>query len=143
MGKLFTKAKGEVLLCADIADYYAQKAEDFLKPRKLEELHGQAYYVKQAMGVLIAVEPWNFPFYQIMRIFAPNFMIGNPIILKYASICPRSAQAFEDLVTEANVETGAFKNLFLSYDLVSKAIADPRVAGVCLTGSERGGASIT
>lgn len=142
MGKLFTEAKGEIALCADIADYYAEKAETFLKPRKLEEVHGQAYYVKQATGVLIAVEPWNFPFYQIMRVFAPNFMVGNPIILKHASICPKSAQAFEELVTEANVETGAFKNLFLSYDLVGKAIADPRVVGVCLTGSERGGASI-
>lgn len=142
MGKLFTEAQGEVALCADIADYYADKAETFLQPRQLEAVHGQAYYVKQATGVLIAVEPWNFPFYQIMRVFAPNFMVGNPIILKHASICPQSAQAFEDLVHEANVEPGAFKNLFLSYDLVSKAIADPRVAGVCLTGSERGGASI-
>lgn len=142
MGKLFTEAQGEVALCADIADYYADKAETFLQPRQLEAVHGQAYYVKQATGVLIAVEPWNFPFYQIMRVFAPNFMVGNPIILKHASICPQSAQAFEALVNEANVEPGAFKNLFLSYDLVSKAIADPRVAGVCLTGSERGGASI-
>ena len=142
MGKLFTEAQGEVALCADIADYYADKAETFLQPRQLEAVHGQAYYVKQATGVLIAVEPWNFPFYQIMRVFAPNFMVGNPIILKHASICPQSAQAFEALINEANVEPGAFKNLFLSYDLVSKAIADPRVAGVCLTGSERGGASI-
>ena len=142
MGKLFTEAQGEVALCADIADYYADKAETFLQPRPLEAVHGQAYYVKQATGVLIAVEPWNFPFYQIMRVFAPNFMGGNPIILKHASICPQSAQAFEALVNEANIEPGAFKNLFLSYDLVSKAIADPRVAGVCLTGSERGGASI-
>ena len=142
MGKLFTEAQGEVALCADISDYYADKAETFLQPRQLEAVHGQAYYVKQATGVLIAVEPWNFPFYQIMRVFAPNFMVGNPIILKHASICPQSAQAFEALINEANVEQGAFKNLFLSYDLVSKAIADPRVAGVCLTGSERGGASI-
>ena len=142
MGKLFTEAQGEVALCADIADYYADKAETLLQPRPLEAVHGQAYYVKQATGVLIAVEPWNFPFYQIMRVFAPNFMVGNPIILKHASICPQSAQAFEALVNEANIEPGAFKNLFLSYDLVSKAIADPRVAGVCLTGSERGGASI-
>lgn len=142
MGKLFTEAQGEVALCADIADYYADKAETFLQPRQLEAAHGQAYYVKQATGVLIAVEPWNFPFYQIMRVFAPNFIVGNPIILKHASICPQSAQAFEALINEANVEPGAFKNLFLSYDLVSKAIADPRVAGVCLTGSERGGASI-
>lgn len=142
MGKLFTEAKGEVELCAEIADYYADKAEEFLKPRPLENINGEAYYIKQATGVLVAVEPWNFPFYQIMRVFAPNFMIGNPMILKHASICPASAQAFDDLVLEAGAPVGAFKNLFLSYDQVSKAIADPRVVGVCLTGSERGGASI-
>ena len=72
-----------------------------------------------------------------MRVFARNFMIGNPMILKHASICPASAQAFDDLVLEAGAPVGAFKNLFLSYDQVSKAIADPRVVGVCLTGSER------
>jgi succinate-semialdehyde dehydrogenase/glutarate-semialdehyde dehydrogenase len=142
MGKLFTEAQGEVDLCAEIADYYADKAEDFLKPTPLEDINGQAYYIKQATGVLVAVEPWNFPLYQIMRVFAPNFMIGNPMILKHASICPASAQAFDDLVIEAGAPVGAFKNLFLSYSQVSKAIADPRVVGVCLTGSERGGASI-
>ena len=142
MGKLFAEAKGEVELCADIADYFADKAEAFLEPQPLEDTHGDAYYLKQAVGVLFMVEPWNFPFYQIMRVFAPNFMIGNPTVLKHASICPGSAQAFEDLVLEAGAPVGSFKNLFLSYGQVSKAIADPRVQGVALTGSERGGASI-
>lgn len=142
MGKLFTEAKGEVELCAEIADYFADKAEEFLQPQSFEPTHGQAYSVKQAVGVLFMVEPWNFPFYQIMRVFAPNFMIGNPTILKHASVCPSSAQAFEDLVNEAGAPAGSFKNLFLSYAQVSKAIADPRIQGVALTGSERGGASI-
>ncbi|MCB5013019.1 aldehyde dehydrogenase family protein, partial [Streptococcus mutans] len=74
--------------------------------------------------------------------FAPNFMIGNPTVLKHASICPASAQAFENLVKEAGAPEGSFKNLFLTYDQVNKAIADPRIQGVALTGSERGGASI-
>ncbi|MBP2620369.1 NAD-dependent succinate-semialdehyde dehydrogenase [Streptococcus panodentis] len=142
MGKLFTEAKGEVELCAAIADYFADKAEEFLKPRELEAVHGEGYYIKQAVGVLFMVEPWNFPFYQIMRVFAPNFMIGNPTVLKHASICPASAQAFEELVKEAGAPAGSFKNLFLTYGQVSKAIADPRIQGVALTGSERGGASI-
>ena len=142
MGKLFTEAQGEIELCAEIADYYADKAEEFLKPTPLEDINGDAYYLKQATGVLVAVEPWNFPFYQIMRVFAPNFMIGNTMILKHASICPSSGQAFDDLVKEAGISEGAFKNLFLTYSQVSAAIADPRVVGVCLTGSERGGASI-
>ncbi|MGT2667420.1 NAD-dependent succinate-semialdehyde dehydrogenase [Streptococcus rifensis] len=142
MGKLFSEAQGEVELCASIADYYADKAEEFLKPVPLETDAGEAYYLKQATGVILAVEPWNFPFYQIMRVFAPNFMIGNPMVLKHASICPGSAQAFEDLVAEAGIVEGAYKNLFADYDQISKVIADPRVSGVCLTGSERGGASI-
>ena len=142
MGKLFAESKGEVELSADIADYYADKAEEFLQPVDLETDAGDAYYVKQATGIIMAVEPWNFPFYQVMRIFAPNFMVGNPVILKHASICPGSAQAFQDLVHEAGIEAGAFTNLFINYDQVSDIIADPRVQGVCLTGSERGGASI-
>lgn len=142
MGKLFSEAKGEVELCAEIADYFADKAEEFLQPQSFEPIHGEAYCIKQAVGVIFMVEPWNFPFYQIMRVFAPNFMIGNPTVLKHASICPGSAQAFEDLVSEAGAEIGSFKNLFLTYDQVSKAIADPRVQGVALTGSERGGASV-
>ncbi|MGT2949482.1 NAD-dependent succinate-semialdehyde dehydrogenase [Streptococcus devriesei] len=142
MGKLFVEAQGEVDLCAEIADYFADKAEEFLQSKSFEPIHGDAYYIKQAVGVLFMVEPWNFPFYQIMRVFAPNFMIGNPTVLKHASICPGSAQAFEDLVREAGAPEGSFKNLFLTYDQVNNAIADPRVQGVALTGSERGGASI-
>ena len=142
MGKLFTEAQGEVELCADIADYYADKADEFLAPVPLDDTHGDAYYIKQAMGVVLAVEPWNFPFYQIMRVFAPNFIVGNPMVLKHASVCPGSAVAFEELVVEAGAPQASFKNLFLNYDQVSTVLADRRVVGVCLTGSERGGAAI-
>lgn len=79
------------------------------------------------------MEPWNFPFYQVIRVFAPNFIVGNPLLLKHASICPGSAQAFEEAVLAAGAEKGAFQNLFLSYDQVSRAIGDSRIAGVCLT----------
>ena len=142
MGKLIGEAEGEVDLCADICDYYADKADEFLKPRTLETDAGKAYYIKQSTGVLVAVEPWNFPFYQIARVFAPNFMVGNPMILKHASICPASAQAFDELVKEAGAPEGSLNNMFISYDQVAKAIADKRVSGVCLTGSERGGMSV-
>lgn len=142
MGKLIGEAEGEVDLCADICDYYADKADEFLKPRTLETDAGKAYYIKQSTGVLVAVEPWNFPFYQIARVFAPNFIIGNPIILKDASNCPASAQAFADAVLEAGAPEGSLNNMFISYDQVAKAIADKRVSGVCLTGSERGGMSV-
>ena len=142
MGKLIGEAEGEVDLCADICDYYADKADEFLKPRTLETDAGKAYYIKQSTGVLVAVEPWNFPFYQIARVFAPNFIIGNPMILKDASNCPASAQAFADAVLEAGAPEGSLNNMFISYDQVAKAIADKRVSGVCSTGSERGGMSV-
>ncbi|MYU78472.1 NAD-dependent succinate-semialdehyde dehydrogenase [Ligilactobacillus salivarius] len=142
MGKLIGEAEGEVDLCADICDYYADKADEFLKPRTLETDAGKAYCIKQSTGVLVAVEPWNFPFYQIARVFAPNFIIGNPMILKDASNCPASAQAFADAVLEAGAPEGSLNNMFISYDQVAKAIADKRVSGVCLTGSERGGMSV-
>ena len=142
MGKLIGEAEGEVDLCADICDYYADKADEFLKPRTLETDAGKAYYIKQSTGVLVAVEPWNFPFYQIARVFAPNFIIGNPMILKDASNCPASAQAFADAVLEAGAPEGSLNNMFISYDQVAKAVADKRVSGVGLTGSERGGMSV-
>ena len=142
MGKLIGEAECEVDLCADICDYYADKADEFLKPRTLETDAGKAYYIKQSTGVLVAVEPWNFPFYQIARVFAPNFIIGNPMILKDASNCPASAQAFAGAVLEAGAPEGSLNNMFISYDQVAKAIADKRVSGVCLTGSERGGMSV-
>lgn len=142
MGKLLTEAQGEVDLCVSIVEYYAKNGEKFMESVPVESPAGRAYYAKQATGVIVAVEPWNFPLYQVVRVFAPNFVVGNPMILKHASICPTSAQMFADLVIDAGAPKGALSNLFISYDLVAKAIHDPRVAGVCLTGSERGGASV-
>lgn len=142
MGKLLTESLGEVDLCIWIAEYYAEHGSYLLQPEPLDTKKGHGYYLKQATGVLVAVEPWNFPLYQVMRVFAPNYMVGNPIILKSASICPTSVQMFADLVQEAGAPKGAFTNLFIDYDQVARAIEDPRVAGVCLTGSERAGASV-
>lgn len=142
MGKLLTESLGEVDLCIWIAEYYAEHGSYLLQPEPLDTKKGHGYYLKQAIGVLVAVEPWNFPLYQVMRVFAPNYMVGNPIILKSASICPTSVQMFADLVQDAGAPKGAFTNLFIDYDQVARAIEDPRVAGVCLTGSERAGASV-
>lgn len=142
MGKLIGEAKGEVDLCASFCDYYVANADKFLAPDIIATTSGRAKVIKQSLGTLVAVEPWNFPFYQIARVFIPNFIVGNPMILKDASNCPASAQAFADAVKEAGAPAGSLTNLFLSYDQVNKAIADKRVAGVCLTGSERGGAAV-
>lgn len=142
MGKLLSEAEGEVDLCASFCDYYVAHADQFLSPDVIATTSGRAKVIKQSLGILVAVEPWNFPFYQIARVFIPNFIVGNPMILKDASNCPASAQAFADAVKDADAPEGSLTNLFLNYDQVSKAIADQRVAGVCLTGSERGGAAV-
>ena len=142
MGKLIGEAEGEVDLCASFCDYYVANADKFLAPDIIATTSGRAKVIKQSLGTLVVVEPWNFPFYQIARVFIPNFIVGNPMILKDASNCPASAQAFADAVKEAGAPAGSLTNLFLSYDQVNKAIADKRVAGVCLTGSERGGAAV-
>ena len=142
MGKLIGEAECEVELCASFCDYYVKKADEFLAPRPLYTEAGSAYLLRQASGVLMAVEPWNFPFYQIARVFIPNFLVGNPMILKDASNCPTSAQAFADAVAQAGAPAGSLTNLFIDYDQVGKIIADPRVQGVCLTGSERGGQAV-
>ncbi|GAY71937.1 succinate-semialdehyde dehydrogenase [NAD] [Lentilactobacillus kosonis] len=106
------------------------------------QVNGKAKVYKHSTGVILAVEPWNFPYYQIMRVFAPNFMVGNPMILRDAANIPWSAQAFADAVQEAGAPKGALTNLFMSYDQVADVIADPRIQGVALTGSERGGSSV-
>lgn len=142
MGKLFTEAKGEVLLCADIAEYYAKNAERLLAPRQIESIAGEAQLENHPLGVLLAVEPWNFPYYQMMRIFAPNYAVGDPIVYKHAANTPGAALAFEKAVIEAGAPADSLKNLFLSYDQVTDVIADKRVVGVALTGSERGGRSV-
>ena len=142
MGKLIGEAEAEVDLCASFCDYYVEKANEFLQPKPIYTTSGNAYVLKQSLGALMAVEPWNFPFYQIARVFIPNFLVGNPMLLKDAANCPTSAQAFCDLVAEAGAPEGSLTNLFVSYDQVSDIIADPRIAGVCLTGSERGGKAV-
>ncbi|WP_283679396.1 NAD-dependent succinate-semialdehyde dehydrogenase [Lentilactobacillus sp. Marseille-Q4993] len=143
MGKLLRESKGEVELCAIIADWFADHAEDLLKPDKIDTIAtGEAEVQKHATGVIMMVEPWNFPYYQIMRVFAPNFMVGNTMILKHASNTPTSAKMFADVVAEAGAPKGALTNLFLSYDQVTEAVSDPRIQGVALTGSERGGRSV-
>ncbi len=143
MGKLLAEAEGEVELCAVIADWYADNAEELLKPEEIETgANGKAEVHYQSTGVIMMVEPWNFPYYQIMRVFAPNFMVGNPMILKHASNTPSTAQLMADVISEAGAPKGSLTNLFLNYDQVSKAIADPRVQGVALTGSERSGSTV-
>lgn len=142
MGKLYKESLEEVDLCVNICRYYSEKGPEFLKPQPLETELGHAYYLKQSTGIIMACEPWNFPLYQVIRVFAPNFVVGNPIILKHAHNVPASAELAQKIIEEAGAPDGSLTNLFLSYDQIDQVISDSRVQGVALTGSERGGASV-
>jgi succinate-semialdehyde dehydrogenase/glutarate-semialdehyde dehydrogenase len=142
MGKLINQSRGEVQLCAQIARYYAENAERFLAPNRYPSELGEAWVENHPIGVLVAVEPWNFPFYQLMRVLAPNLAAGNPVLAKHAANVPHCATLFEELVTEAGAPKGAWTNLFISNDQVASLIADDRVQGAALTGSERAGSAV-
>lgn len=142
MGKLINQSRGEVKLCAQIARYYAENAERFLAPTRYPSDLGEAWVENHPIGVLVAVEPWNFPFYQLMRVLAPNLAAGNPVLAKHAANVPHCATLFEELVTEAGAPKGAWTNLFVSNDQIAGLIADDRVQGAALTGSERAGSAV-
>lgn len=142
MGKLIEQSRGEVQLCAQIARYYAENAGRFLAPTPYPSELGEAWVENHPIGVLVAVEPWNFPFYQLMRVLAPNLAAGNPVLAKHAQNVPHCAVLFEALVTEAGAPAGAWTNIFASNDQVAALIADDRVQGAALTGSERAGSAV-
>ncbi|MBC7502837.1 MAG: NAD-dependent succinate-semialdehyde dehydrogenase [Herminiimonas sp.] len=142
MGKLIQQSQGEVALSAAILDYYAQHAERFLAPETLPTKSGEAFVESAPIGVLFGVEPWNYPYYQIVRFAAPNLMVGNVVMVKHASNVPQCALAFEKLMTDAGAPAGAYTNLFISKDQVAQVIDDPRIRGVALTGSEAAGAVV-
>ncbi|WP_326902458.1 NAD-dependent succinate-semialdehyde dehydrogenase [Kosakonia cowanii] len=142
MGKLIAQSRSEVQICAQIARYYANNAEKFLAPVKYDTELGDAWVEHHPIGIIMAVEPWNFPYYQLIRVLAPNLAAGNPVICKHASIVPHCAEAFAHLVREAGAPEGAWTNLFISSDQVSAIIADPRVQGAALTGSEKAGSAV-
>lgn len=142
MGKLLVHAEGEIKLSAEIFDYYAKNAEALLADKKLNPVHGSAFIRHSPVGVLLGIQPWNFPFYQVARFAAPNIMIGNAVLIKHASNVPQCAIAIEELFTEAGAPPGLYTNLLLSKERATALVADKRIAGVSLTGSEAAGASV-
>jgi succinate-semialdehyde dehydrogenase/glutarate-semialdehyde dehydrogenase len=142
MGKLIAQAKGEIDLSADIFDYYADNGEKFLADKQLEPKFGKAFIRHSPIGVLLGVEPWNFPFYQVARFAAPNVMIGNTILVKHASLVPQCGIAIEQLFIEAGAPIGLYTNLLISGKRATALVADERIKGVSLTGSEEAGASL-
>lgn len=142
MGKLIVESRGEVALSADIVEYYARHGEGFLAPQKLSPAMGEATLESAAMGLILGIQPWNFPYYQLARFVAPNLMAGNVVAVKHASNVPQCAAAFAALFVEAGAPVGAYANLFVTRAQLAAAIADPRVRGVALTGSEEAGADV-
>lgn len=141
MGKLIAESRAEVFLSADILDYYAKNAEHYLEPRLLTESPGAELHI-EPIGVLLGIEPWNFPYYQIARVAGPQLMLGNVLLLKHAENVPQSALAFARLFEEAGAPIGVYTNIFASIEQTEKLIEDPRIRGVTLTGSERTGAAV-
>ncbi|MGO6696323.1 NAD-dependent succinate-semialdehyde dehydrogenase [Rhizobium johnstonii] len=142
MGKRITEARFEVRITGEIARYYAENAGKFLAPEKVATTHGDAWLEYHPIGVVVAVEPWNFPFYQLVRVLGPNMAVGNPVLAKHSSIVPQAALAFEELVLSGGAPKGAWTNLFATGDQIASLIADYRVQGVALTGSEGAGSIV-
>lgn len=142
MGKRINEGRGEIGVVVDIFKYYADNGPALLADEPLPISGGEAVITKEPIGALIGIMPWNFPCYQVARFVAPNLVLGNTILLKHASICPRSAAAIERVLHDAGVPDDAYVNVFASSRQIPWMLADPRIQGVSLTGSEQAGISV-
>jgi len=141
MGKPISQSHWEVGLSADILDYYARNAEAFLEPRRIAE--AQDGIVKMLpIGVILAVEPWNFPYYQAVRVIGPQLMVGNVMVLKHAPNVPQCALALVRALEAGGAPAGAYTNIFASNEQISMLIDDRRIQGVTVTGGEAAGAAV-
>jgi len=144
MGKEIDGALGEIDFSAAIYEYYADNAEKFLADEKIDLLGGEGSAIirRGPVGVLLGIMPWNYPYYQVARFAGPNLTLGNTIVLKHAPQCPESAAAIQKIYDDAGFPKGAYVNVYATNEQIAEAIADPRVQGVSLTGSERAGAAV-
>jgi len=142
MGKPIKAAMAEAEKCATACSYYVENAEKFLADEPVVMEGGKSFVAFQPLGVVLAIMPWNFPFWQVFRFAAPALMAGNVGILKHASNVPQCALAIEDIFRRAGFVDGAFQTLLIGTDTIEGIIADPRVAAVTLTGSEGAGRSV-
>lgn len=144
MGKPLDQSVGEVEFSASIYEFYADNAEKFLADEPIDLLDGEgsALIRRGPVGVLLGIMPWNYPYYQVARFAGPNLVLGNTIVLKHAPQCPESAAALAQIFTDAGYPEGAYVNVYATNEQIADAIADPRIQGVSLTGSERAGAAV-
>jgi succinate-semialdehyde dehydrogenase/glutarate-semialdehyde dehydrogenase len=143
MGKPFGASVGEADFAADITEFYADHAAEITADQPLTILgEGTAVIRRSPLGVLFGIMPWNFPYYQVARFAAPNLVLGNTIILKHSSQCPESAAAIEAIYRDAGLPEGAYINVYVSAEQAATIVADPRIQGVSVTGSERAGAAV-
>jgi succinate-semialdehyde dehydrogenase/glutarate-semialdehyde dehydrogenase len=144
MGKPIEQALMEADFAGEIYGFYADNAENLMADEPIELLDGEGTAVvrRSPFGVLLGIMPWNFPYYQVARFAGPNLVIGNTILLKHAPQCPESAEAMQGIFNDAGFPEGAYENIYASNEQIEWVIADPRVHGVSVTGSERAGAAV-
>ena len=142
MGKVIKESRTEIEKCAWVCDYYAEHAADFLKDEVMASDAGRSYVAHLPLGTVLAVMPWNFPFWQVFRFAAPGLMAGNTALLKHASNVPQCALAIEACMRTAGLPEGVFRTLMISASQVQAVIEDPRIHAITLTGSEPAGRKV-
>lgn len=142
MGKPIVEARAEVKKCAWVCEFYAQNAEKFLANEIIETDARESYVSNEPMGCILAIMPWNYPFWQVFRFAAPALMAGNVGLLKHATNVLRSALNIEDIFKQAGCPEGVFQNLIIHHDNIKPILESPVVKAVTLTGSEKAGASV-
>lgn len=142
MGKLLRAAEDEIVKCARGCRYYAEHAEGFLTEKRIETETAKTFIRYEPIGAVLAIMPWNFPFWQVFRFAAPALMAGNVALLKHAANVPQCALAIEDIFRRAGFPDGVFQTLLIETEAVRRLIDDPRVKAVTLTGSERAGSEV-
>src|SRR5438094_4546023 len=142
MGKTFKSAVAEAAKCAWVCRYYAENAERFLADEVVETPAKKSFIRYQPLGVVLAVMPWNFPFWQVFRFVAPGLMAGNVGLLKHASNVPQCALKIEEILSQAGFPQGAFQTLLIGAQQVDGVLSDDRVAAATLTGTEGAGVQV-
>lgn len=142
MGKLLVESRAEIDKCAWVCDYYAEKAPQFLADEVIESDAGHSYVALQPLGTVLAIMPWNFPFWQVFRFCAPALAVGNTVVLKHASNVPQCALAIEQTLLDAGLPEGGLRTLLIHSTQAADIIADPRIQAITLTGSEMAGRKV-